>query len=77
MGFGDAFQELNPQIKSATQGMDAMARIIVESSPEQLDYLSSLNNEVARLTNLLELAKEAGENFVVTQIDDPSTVDIN
>lgn len=73
VGFGDAFAELNPQIKNATDTMEAFARILTQSSPEQIEYLSSINSEIARLTNLVQLAKEAGQDFIIFKPDDPST----
>jgi TP901 family phage tail tape measure protein len=73
VGFGDAFAQLNPQITTATDTMGAFARIMIQSSPEQIAYLSGINSEIARLTNLMQLAEEAGEDFIVFKQDDPAT----
>jgi len=75
--FGEGFQNLNPEIQTTEDAFKSFTDIVVGGSQEQIEFLNALANQIAELQNKIDVARQAGEEFVITRPDDPTTVNID
>jgi TP901 family phage tail tape measure protein len=75
--FGEGFKELNPEIRSTEDAFRAFTDLVVNGSEEQIKHLSNLANEIAELQNQIDIARQSGQDFIITTPDDQNTLNID
>jgi TP901 family phage tail tape measure protein len=63
--FGDELRNIDEQILDVTDSFEFWTDIVLSSSTEQVAHLNTLANEIAAISNAIELARQKGGKVIV------------
>jgi len=71
--FGEELRALDDNINTVTESFEYQTKVVLSGSTEQVAYLNTLANEIAAISNAMEIARKEGKTEVRLGFNDPAT----